>query len=547
MKIDNVVRYAGVISFTLALGFFNSLAVASSCAEFEADAEAFGGVVPRFDENGKVRAILMYGESSFIAPKRSLIANARRKAELDARRAFAEFLKSDFDSKTVSANLVETASLTDDSGTTGSALELSSTLNVMRQNSEATLSGIAKLDECVDTEGKYLLVQLGWKPALSAGAADAKQAMNNDSAGGKQSPQAAVSQASVSAAGSGAESSSSGVAQSSQAKTGQSSDNSKPGVELISLEVEGRGINLKSATNEALKSAISQVFGEKFASQSSVTESVLSASVSDGDGSYGAAIETSASTNAVQSETSGLIRSWAYIEKGDDSTGYKVVLSVVIPKYKSSLDPNKTTIIVIQPVAGSDSIVQDQLFKDFASKVHSVLEQSLGQTAGLNVLDRQYLNLAEQEMEAISKSGNMEELAKLGNQAGGDLMLVPVIETFKYRLDSREIGGQTIERMVYNVTLSTKVIEVATSNIVDAKNFPIRNKKIKSDDPTIDMALFMAGRAVRHLSKSVGGGYAEGYADGQADANENKPNIKAVQEASKKTFIEAKANVENDW
>jgi|GEM_PF-437036 len=542
MKIHNVVRYAGVFSFSLALGFCNSLAMASSCAEFEADAEAFGGVVPRFDENGKVRAILMYGESSFITPKRSLIANARRKAELDARRAFAEFLKSDFDSKTVSANLVETASLTDDSGSTGSALELSSTLNVMRQNTQATLSGIAKLDECVDTEGKYLLVQLGWKPALSAGAADAKQAMNNGSAGGEPSTQAAVSQASGSA-GDGAESSASGVAQSSQAKTGQSLDNSKPGVELISLEVEGRGINLKSATNEALKSAISQVFGEKFASQSNVTESVLSASVSDADGSYGVALETSASTIAVQSETSGLIRSWAYIEKGDDSAGYKVVLSVVIPKYRSSLDPNKTTIIVIRPMAGSDSIVQDQLFKDFASKVHSVLEESLGQTAGLNVLDRQYLNLAEQEMGAISKSGNMEELAKLGNKAGGDLMLVPVIEKFKYRLDSREIGGQTIERTVYNVTLSTKVIEVATSNIVDAKNFPIRNKKIKSDDPTIDMALFMAGRAVRHLSKSVGGGYA----DGQADANENKSDMKAVKEASKKTFIEAKANVEDDW
>jgi hypothetical protein len=546
MKIHNVVRYAGAISFILALGFCNSLAVASSCAEFEADAEAFGGVVPRFDENGKVRAILMYGESSFITPKRSLIANARRKAELNARQAFAEFLKSDFDSQTVSKNLVETASLTDDSSTTGSALELSSTLNVMRQNSEATLSGIAKLDECVDTEGKYLLVQLGWKPALSAGAADARQAMNEGRVGGEQSPQATANVASGST-GSVAESSSSGAKQSSQAKTAQSSGDAKLGVELISLEVEGRGINLKSATNEALKSAISQVFGEKFASQSSVTESVLSASVSDEDGSYGVAVETSASTNAVQSETSGLIRSWAYIEKGDDSTGYKVVLSVVIPKYKSSLDPNKTTIIVIQPVAGSDLIVQDQLFKDFASKVHSVLEENLGQTAGLNVLDRQYLDLAEQEMGTISKSGNMEELAKLGNQAGGDLMLVPVIEKFKYKLDSREIGGQTIERTVYSVTLSTKVIEVATSNIVDAKNFPIRNKKIKSDDPTIDMALFMAERAVRHLSKSVGGGYAEGYADGQADVNNNKPNIKAVKEASKKTFIEAKANVEDDW
>ena len=127
MIFHNVVRCFALFSFALTLGLYNSLAVASSCAEFEAEAEAFSGVVPRFGENGKVRAILMYGESSFIAPKRSLIANARRKAELDARRAFAEFLKSDFDSKTVSANLVETASLTDDSGTTGSALELSST------------------------------------------------------------------------------------------------------------------------------------------------------------------------------------------------------------------------------------------------------------------------------------------------------------------------------------------------------------------------------------------------------------------------------------
>jgi hypothetical protein len=101
MIFHNVVRCVVQFSFALTLGFYNSLAVASSCAEFEAEAEAFSGVVPRFDENGKVRAILMYGESSFLTPKRSLIANARRKAELDARRAFAEFLKSDFDSQTM--------------------------------------------------------------------------------------------------------------------------------------------------------------------------------------------------------------------------------------------------------------------------------------------------------------------------------------------------------------------------------------------------------------------------------------------------------------
>ena len=527
MIFHNIVRCVSLFMFMVALALFSSLATASSCAEFEAEAEAFSGVVPRFDGNGKVRALLMYGESSFLTPKRSLIANARRKAELNARRAYAEFLKSDFEAETIASDLLETTQNTDQDGnTSGTAKELASTLNIMRQNSKATLSGIVKLDECVSTEGKYVLVQLGWKPALSAGAADAKQTMNKNIARGER-PVMELPEA--------------------NAQVGQASGNSNPGVELISLQVEGRGINLKSATNEALKSAVSQVFGEKFASQSSVTENVLAASISGMGGTAGVALETSSSTNAVQSETSGLIRSWTYIETSDDSSGYKVLLSVVIPKYKSSLDSSKTTIIVIDPIVGSESIVQDQSFKDFSSKVHRMLEENLGNTVGLNVLDRQYLDFATKEMDAISKSGNIEQLAKLGNQAGGDLLLIPVIETFKYRLDSREIGGQTIERTVFTVTLSTKVIEVATSNIVDSKNFPIRNKKIKSAEPATDMALFIAQRAVRHLSKSVGGGYSEGYADGHADANKQKADMKAVRAANKEKFKEAKKNVEDDW
>jgi hypothetical protein len=521
MIFHNVVRCVVLFSFALTLGLYNSQATASACAEFEAEAEAFDGVVPRFDEAGKVRAILMYGESSFLTPKRSLIANARRTAELNARRAYAEFLKSNFDSDTVASNLIETQQVTDvDGNTSGTATELASTLNSMRQSAQAILSGIVKLDECVNREEKYILVQLGWKPSTSTAAADAKQTMNEDVARGERAVQG-----------------------SSQNTNTLDSVGKKAGIELISLEVEGRGINLRSATNEALKSAVSQIFGEKFAAQSSVAESVQSASISAMSGTTGVALETSSTSNSVQSETSGLIRSWSYIEQIDGSDGYKVLLSVVIPKYKSSLDSSKSTIIVIEPISGSDTIIQDQLFKDFASKIHSVLEEKLAQTAGLNVLDRQYLNLAAQEIGTISRSGNIEELAKLGNQAGGDLMLIPVIEKFKYSIDKREIGKQVIERTVYSVTLSTKVIEVATSNIVDAKNFPIRNKKIKSEEPTIDMALFMAERALRHLSKAVGGGYA----DGSAEVNKRQPDMKALKEASEKSFKEAKENVKDDW
>jgi len=167
----------------------SSVNVTADCTQFEAEAEAYEGVVPKFD-NGKLRALLMYGEGNFLVPKRSLIAEARRKAELTARRAYAEFLKSDFDASTVAADLMESEQNTDQDGnTSGNVRELASTLNVMRQNTQATLSGIVKLDECVSTEGKYVLVQLGWKPATSAAAADAKQTMNADIARGDQSSQ----------------------------------------------------------------------------------------------------------------------------------------------------------------------------------------------------------------------------------------------------------------------------------------------------------------------------------------------------------------------
>ncbi len=162
-----------------------SLVFAGDCKEFEAEAEAFEGLVPKFDDNGKVRALLMYGEGTFLVAKRSLINDARRNAELKARRAYAEFLKSGFESDTVAANMVNTKQMTDQDGnTSGTAEELSSTLDTLRQRSNETLSGLVKLDECVDTEGKYVLVQLGWKPATSAAAADAKVTMNNDIARG---------------------------------------------------------------------------------------------------------------------------------------------------------------------------------------------------------------------------------------------------------------------------------------------------------------------------------------------------------------------------
>ena len=153
----------------------------ASCVEFEKEAEAIEGPVPHFDANGKLRAIVMYADASFLAPKRSLISKARRKAELKAKRAFSEWMKESFKSETLAADMMEQEEVTDQDGNTqGKVSELETQINIMRSNTSAVLSGLVKLDECVDTKQKFLMVELGWKPSLSEAAADTKQKIDSE-------------------------------------------------------------------------------------------------------------------------------------------------------------------------------------------------------------------------------------------------------------------------------------------------------------------------------------------------------------------------------
>ena len=71
---------------------FPELATAAGCEEYEAEAEAISGVVPRFNADGRLRSILIHGEATFLTNKRSLVNAARTKAELSAKQAFSSFL-----------------------------------------------------------------------------------------------------------------------------------------------------------------------------------------------------------------------------------------------------------------------------------------------------------------------------------------------------------------------------------------------------------------------------------------------------------------------
>jgi len=179
-----------VTRLALATTLFATIPVAgaySSCDGFmdEFETTSLGISYKKDPETGSIRAFLMSGEASFLAPKSSLVRKAKKKAFMMAKAEFTRFMKEDFAAADLTSDLTNQIENTDSDGnTSGQVEEISSMVETMASSTESVLSGIVVLGECVDKEQKLVMVVAGWKPELSAAAADAKQTIKKEVARG---------------------------------------------------------------------------------------------------------------------------------------------------------------------------------------------------------------------------------------------------------------------------------------------------------------------------------------------------------------------------
>jgi len=184
-------KMIGKLFITGTLLSLSSASFAGSCDAMEAEISAISGVVPKFNDNGELQSISMYADASFIAPKRSLIRTARDEAELRAKSELSKFFEESIARDTLAESLTEQVEKTDGAGNTEAlAVEIKRASDVIRSSTSAVTSGIVKLDECVDTEGKYLIVRMGWKPEYAEMAQNSKvKAAGNSQTATKSKPQ----------------------------------------------------------------------------------------------------------------------------------------------------------------------------------------------------------------------------------------------------------------------------------------------------------------------------------------------------------------------
>ena len=175
-----VIAVAGILSLSAGQAFAN-------CDAFmeEFETTSLGISYKKDPETGAIRAFLMSGEANFLAPKSSLVRKAKKKAFMRAKAEFTRFMKEDFVAADLVSDLTNSIETTDQDGnTSGTVEEMSSMVETMGSATESVLSGIVVLGECVDKTEKIAIVLAGWKPELSAAAADAKQTIKKEVARG---------------------------------------------------------------------------------------------------------------------------------------------------------------------------------------------------------------------------------------------------------------------------------------------------------------------------------------------------------------------------
>jgi len=530
-------------SLMLSLAMFAMpLQAYASCANFLDDvgSTSLGVSYKKDPETGKIVALMMMGEANFLTPKSSLVRKAKKKALMNAKAEFVRFMKEDFVAADLVSDLTAEATTTDSNGnTTGQVEEISAMAETMASSSQAVISGIVVLGECVDPEEKVAMVFAGWKPELSAAGADARKAMKAEAGSSAAGTQTAVN--------SGAATTSNGGSSSSTASSSQSTDRrtTKVGITVITVEAEGEGANLKQATNEAIRSAIAQVLGEKFASSQLSTDFTATVEVTGANGdTAGAALETSTQLDVTASEVSGIVSGYSYLSKEEVSTGIKVVLNVEIPKYESSLDKNKNTLIVFRPeIKKADGITASEM-DQIADAIRNDLENILNESGKLEVLDRSYLQERNIELGTVAAGNNsMTELARVGNLAGADFMLVMEFEKLSSKVEEKTVGENVIVRQVFNGSANFKVIEVATSNIVSSGKVPVRRLKFKKDNGVSQFSGKVSDLVSRRIVRKLGGNVSNASLGGGDDPQ----NVKKAAERAEARLKKLEEEVKNDW
>lgn len=525
---DHMVKHIRIIFATWMLMFPFGVH-AAGCAEYEDEALAISGVVPKFDERGRLLSILMHGEATFLSNKRSLINAARTKAELSAKQAMSSFLQESVSARQKAGSLLEQVELTRQDGSTeGRALELTSVVETMQNDTDAVLQGIVKLDECVDTEQNYLLVTLGWKPDTNP---EMRTADSREYSASESESARAISGTKISP-----------------------ELNSKTGcVNNILMQIVnsiGYGQTQNEAISDGLRVAISQTYGEVLSSSIAISaESVILETTNEQARTSGVSTELTSQAKQISSSTAGIVTSFNINDVKRIGQTFEVEMSVNIPTACNfdSTEMKRKAVILTPAVTGLRDWT-DQGDK-LAITIKLELESLLNETMGFSVLSRSDSDAVSVELNSITvEDYPIDQLIKKGNKLAADVLVITEFSDFETKRELIDVGPEkSVEMYVTTAQAWVRVVDVATSNLVTSIRVPFSSKSVNKDQGIDAFSITMAHNIASVLGEKVGGGFSDSGAKLLASTMNRLANYEKANERIKHLRQNLERAVENDW
>jgi len=306
----------------------------------------------------------------------------------------------------------------------------------------------------------------------------------------------------------------------------------------VTVKSYGTGATIKDATLSALESGVGQVNGLAIAAQT--TNSVKSVSVSNGNESESAFSEEF--QQSVSTATKGVIRCWQLLsQKSNQSTGLEEVhIQVTVTKYNADPSINLPRLAVTD-FRVSPSITLSRQVRKTASTIPNKIMDVLSKSQKFALIDRQYMNLTNTELNLIQGSDfKLEELARLGNKVGTDYLIVGTVIAASEQVKMRKMAstGKVFRSKASDLRVSVRVIDVATSQIIFADELAF------SGEYPIDTV-------VDYVSKLAGVGIANTIHPNSMPVpkrlKSKETTLKEVKEFGNNALNSLKQESKNDW
>jgi hypothetical protein len=253
---------------------------------------------------------------------------------------------------------------------------------------------------------------------------------------------------------------------------------------------KGFGDDSGAALRDAIKGAVAQVCGEKIAGRTIVESEAM---ISD-KGSY----SKDKLTDAVRSDTKGIVHSYRIVDQGEDSRSGRVfvMIEAKVPIYRPSAQTNRLKLAVF-PANIDRSVAPGVEVEDVARAMTAAIESSLVETRRFAVIDNIGSGPRRKELAKLSAPETpLSQSLRAAQTLVADYVVLTNIRSFDFAAGGAAARADGATRLMLNMSVDIRIVDVDSGQIKFAMTESVRRR-------------ISGGRSVGDYGVAIGRGFAK--------------------------------------